>query len=111
MAAIVDGPDSRFSLEPDEFAEMVRAVLDAQSAIGEVSYEVTPAQESARKSRRSLFAVADITQGEVFTPLNVRSIRPGNGLLPKLLPEVLGQKALTDIAYGTPLTMAHFMTD
>ncbi|MEJ6580848.1 MAG: pseudaminic acid synthase [Akkermansiaceae bacterium] len=102
------GPDSHFSLEPEEFTQMVQAVRDAQTAIGGISYELTPAQESARHFRRSLFAVADIAEGELFTAENIRSIRPGNGLAPKHLPEILGKKARTKIAYGTPLTREHF---
>lgn len=104
------GPDSHFSLEPEEFAEMVKAVHDATASIGQISYEVTDAQQSSRAFRRSLFAVKDIEQGEVLTEENIRSIRPGDGLLPKHLPEVLGKTALTKIPFGTPLSWDHVET-
>lgn len=105
------GPDSHFSLEPEEFAEMVKAVHDATASIGQVSYEITEAQKSSRAFRRSLFAVKDIAQGEILTAENIRSIRPGNGLLPKHLPEVLGKTALTQIPFGTPLSWDHIGTN
>ena len=102
------GPDSHFSLEPEEFKSMVQAVRDAQSAIGTPSYEVTPAQEASRQFRRSLFAVKDIAAGEQLTSENVRSIRPGHGLAPKHLGEVLGKTAVSPIPFGTPLTWELF---
>ncbi len=98
------GPDSHFSLEPDEFATMVQSVRDAQASIGKPSYEITPSQEASRLFRRSLFAVKDIAAGEKFTPENIRSIRPGHGLPPKHLNEVLGKSAATEIPFGTPLS-------
>ncbi len=101
------GPDSHFSLEPEEFAEMVKAVHDATASIGQVSYEITEAQTSSRSFRRSLFAVKDIAQGEILTEENIRSIRPGDGLPPKHLPEILGKTAKTAIPFGTPLTWEH----
>lgn len=97
------GPDSHFSLEPDEFASMVHSVRDAQASIGTPSYEITPSQEASRQFRRSLFAVKDIAAGEKLTLENIRSIRPGHGLAPKHLNEILGKKATQPIAFGTPL--------
>ena len=97
------GPDSHFSLEPDEFSEMVKSVRDAQAALGHPSYESSQAEASSKQFRRSLFVVADIKEGEIFTGENVRSIRPGNGLAPKHLGEVLGKVAQCDISFGTPL--------
>ena len=97
------GPDSHFSIEPDELTSMVQSVRDAQAAIGTPSYEITPAQVASRQFRRSLFVVKDIAAGEELTMENVRSIRPGHGLAPKHLPEILGKKATRLIVFGTPL--------
>jgi len=99
----VPGPDSAFSLEPEEFKQMVSAIRVAEKAIGNVSYEVTPKQAASRKLRRSLFVVADMKEGDVFTLENLRSIRPGHGLHTRFLPEILGRKAKHDIERGTPL--------
>jgi pseudaminic acid synthase len=97
------GPDSAFSLEPDEFKEMVKAVRTAEKAIGEVCYETTPKEKESRIFRRSLFAVEDIKAGQVFTKQNIRSIRPGYGLHPRYLEVVLGKRAAKYIRRGTPL--------
>ena len=83
---------------------MVDAVRVAERALGEVRYEATEHEAAGRAFRRSLFVVADMKAGDVFTEKNVRSIRPGHGLAPELLPEVLGRRAAKDIARGTPLT-------
>jgi len=97
------GPDSAFSLEPDEFKQMVQAIRIAEKAVGKISYKVTEREAASRVFRRSLFIVADIKAGEVFTERNIRSIRPGYGLPPKYLSEILGKKAVCDIQQGTPL--------
>ena len=97
------GPDSSFSLEPDEFKSMVNAVRTTEAAMGEVSYERTEKEKASIVFRRSLFVVNDITKGETLTAENVRSIRPGNGLAPKHLATLMGQVASCDIARGTPL--------
>ena len=97
------GPDSSFSLEPAEFAEMVRAVRLAESALGEVHYGVGPSEEASRVFRRSLYVVGDMKAGDVFDATNVRSIRPGYGLHTRHLAEVLGRRATRDIARGTAL--------
>jgi pseudaminic acid synthase len=98
------GPDSAFSLEPQEFKEMVDAVRTAQKALGQVHFGVSAREESSRVFRRSLYVVREIKCGELFTLENVRSIRPARGLHTRHLPEVLGQKAACDIERGTPLT-------
>ena len=104
LSRAAGGPDSAFSLEPQEFKSMVDAVRVAERALGEVRYEATEHEAAGRAFRRSLFVVADMKAGDVFTEKNVRSIRPGHGLAPELLPEVLGRRAAKDIARGTPLT-------
>ncbi len=98
------GPDVAFSLEPDEFKAMVSAVRTAEKALGSVSYAVTEHEAASRVFRRSLFVVQDIKAGELFTEENVRSIRPGNGLHPRYLNEIIGKRATRDLKRGTPLT-------
>lgn len=100
----IPGPDSAFSLEPHEFKEMVEAIRIAEKAVGKVCYKVGKREAKSRVFRRSLFVVKDMKAGEVFTEENVRSIRPGYGLPPKFLKEVLGRRAAYDIKYGTPLS-------
>jgi len=99
----VPGPDSAFSLEPQEFRAMVDAVRETERALGRVSYEVQPREAAGRVFRRSLFVVRDVKAGEVFTEENVRSIRPGHGLPPRDLERVLGRRAAEDCPKGTPL--------
>ena len=101
------GPDSVFSLEPAEFRTMVDAIRIAEKSLGKVNYELTKGEMASRVFRRSLFVVADVKLGDVFSEANVRSIRPGHGLSPKHLGEVLGRKAASDIARGTPLAWEH----
>jgi pseudaminic acid synthase len=98
------GPDSAFSLEPEEFAQMVRAVREVEKAMGKVSYDLTERQRKNREFARSLFVVKDVRKGEVFTEENVRSIRPGYGLHPKHLKDVIGRRAKFDVEAGTPLS-------
>jgi len=97
------GPDSAFSLEPQEFNEMVEAVRTAEKALGEVHFGFSPKEASSRIFRRSLFVVQDVKCGALFTSENVRSIRPGYGLHTRHLPEILGRHAARDIERGTPL--------
>ena len=97
--------DSAFSMDRQEFADMIEAVRNASAAIGRIAYERTPREEQGLLGRRSLYAVADIRAGEPFTKQNVRSIRPGSGLPPKHLPLLLGKTASRNIAYGEPITI------
>ncbi len=99
----IGGPDASFSLDEKEFTEMVKAIRDAEKAIGKITYELTEKVKASRKFSRSLFVVKDIKKGEKFTEENVRSIRPGYGLHPKYLKKVLGEKADMNIEKGTPL--------
>jgi pseudaminic acid synthase len=101
------GPDNAFSLEPDEFKQMVGAIRVTEKALGCVSYELTKGEAATRAFRRSLFVVKDVRVGDLFTEKNVRSIRPGYGLPPKHLPEVLGRKAVRNLQRGTPLAWEH----
>ena len=100
----IPGPDSAFSLEPQEFKLMVEAIRVVGDALGEVSYEVTEHERNSLAFRRSLFVVEPMAAGEVFTSTNVRSVRPGYGLHTRHLGDVLGRHAAEDIARGTPLS-------
>ncbi len=97
------GADSGFSLNKEEFADMVKAVRETEKALGKVDYTVN---ETNRKYARSLYVVKDIRKGEKFTSENVRSIRPSNGLHPKYYEKVLGKTAIRDLKFGTPLKHA-----
>lgn len=96
-------PDSAFSIEPNEFKVMVEAIRTCERALGKVLYEVTEQEVKSKAFRRSLYVVKDINKGGLFTAENVRSIRPGNGLHPRHLNEVLGRRASQGIKLGTPL--------
>jgi hypothetical protein len=100
------GPDASFSLEPAELAELVRSCREAHAAIGAPRAGLSQSEAGNIVFRRSLFAVEDIAAGAPLTPQNVRSIRPGYGLAPKLLPRVLGRRAAAFIPRGTPLSWA-----
>ncbi len=99
----IPGPDSSFSLEPGEFRAMVDSVRTAERALGGVHYGPTPSEAASLVFRRSLFVVKDLKKGEVLTAAHVRSIRPGYGLHPRHLDEVIGRKAAVSISRGTPL--------
>ena len=107
LARAGGGPDAAFSLEPAEFAAMVRAVRTAYAALGRPEPQLAPGEEASRRLRRSLFAVRDIRAGEHFTGDNVTSIRPADGLHPHYLDQILGRPARSDIARGTPLAWSH----
>jgi N-acetylneuraminate synthase len=98
------GPDSSFSLEPDEFRQMVEAVRTVEQALGRAELGVGERERPSRAFRRSLFVVQDMQAGDPFTEESVRSIRPGDGLAPKHLPAVLGRRAAREIQRGTPLS-------
>ena len=98
------GPDAAFSLEPDELKTMAKSVREVEKALGEVSYDLTEKMKKSRELSRSLFVVKDMKAGEVFTEENIRSIRPGYGLSPKYLKDILGKKSTQPIKKGTPLS-------
>ena len=97
------GPDGAFSMEPQEFKEMVDHIRIVEKALGNAEYKLTRKQEQEHNGSRSLFVVKDIKAGEKITPENVRSIRPHAGLHTMHYEEVLGQTAVQDIEKGTPL--------
>jgi N-acetylneuraminate synthase len=105
------GPDSSFSMEPQEFREMVAAIRIVEQALGKVSYEPSAKDLKMRAFRRSLFIAADLQAGEAFTEKNLRSVRPANGLHSRHLRELIGKKAATDLKLGTPLQWEHVAQD
>jgi N-acetylneuraminate synthase len=102
------GVDSDFSLEPHELERLVKESREAWEALGVVRYDEVLSEAASRDHRRSLYVVADIAAGEPITAANVRSIRPGHGLPPKHLPEVLNKRARRDLARGSPLDWSMF---
>lgn len=98
----IGGPDASFSMNKDEFTEMVKAVRNAENAIGKIDYTLTQKQVKSRDFSRSLYAVEDIKPGETITEKNVRSIRPGFGLHPKFLSNILGKSVNQHLKKGTP---------
>lgn len=101
------GPDSKFSLDPVEFKQMVDAVRDSEKALGNITYTLSKKSLKSRELSRSLFVVCDIKKGETITRDNVRSIRPGFGLAPKYLNKILGRRADCDLERGTPVLWKH----
>lgn len=104
------GPDSGFSMEPSEFAEMCKMIREVELVKGSVYYPTDPATISGRDCCRSLFVCEDIKEGDVLTNLNLRSIRPGCGLHPKYLNECLGKKVNRDLTKGTPFDLSFINT-
>jgi pseudaminic acid synthase len=101
----VGGPDASFSLDESEFAEMVKAVRNAELMIGEISYTLTPKQKSGRYYARSLYISKNVKAGDVVSEENIRSVRPGNGMHPKFYHEVIGKNFIEDFELGDPLSM------
>jgi len=97
------GPDATFSMEPDEFKDMVTAVREAENAVGKVSYAL---KEKDIQRRRSLFVSQDVEKGETITAENIRSVRPGYGLHPQYYETLLGKKFKQPVVKGTPLSFA-----
>jgi len=97
------GPDAAFSLEPDELKQLVRAVRNAEKALGKPSYDVGEKESENFVFRRSIFVSKDINKGEELTQENLRVIRPGQGMHPQHYEGVLGKKATKNIKKGTPL--------
>ena len=104
LARADGGVDSAFSMEPAEMASLVVETERAWQALGTVSYGATAAEEKSKVFRRSLYIAEDMKAGEVFTPANLRAIRPGFGLPPKFIELVMGKTVKHDVKKGTPLS-------
>ena len=99
------GPDGAFSMEPQEFKKMVEGIRNVEKALGKVTFKLSEKAKLNKEFSRSLFAVEDIKKGEIVTNDNVRSIRPGFGLHPKYLKDIIGKKVKQDIKRGTPFDL------
>lgn len=101
----IGGPDASFSMNEAEFTAMVKAVREAEKAVGVVDYNLTEKQAKGKDFSRSLYIAEDIKAGDVFTESNLRSVRPGFGLHPKYLQQLLGLKAVKDLQKGTAMQL------
>ncbi|MBM5570880.1 MULTISPECIES: pseudaminic acid synthase [Deefgea] len=102
------GVDSVFSIEPAELSSLVIESRRAWLSLGGVSYGPTEAEAPSLQYRRSLYACKNIAKGELFTAENIRAIRPGFGLPPKFIDQIIGRQARDEIARGTPIRFEHF---
>ena len=100
----IGGPDASFSMNEQEFSEMVKAIRQAEVAIGKVDYTLTDKQKKSRNFSRSLYVVENINKGDIITENNVKSIRPGFGMHPKCYNQILGKKVRFDLERGTALS-------
>lgn len=98
------GADAAFSMEPEEFGQMVVDIRRIEKALGKAAYDLTEKQEKTRTYSRSLFVAEDMKAGELFTPENLRSVRPGCGLHTRYYEEILGKRIARDAVLGTPMS-------
>jgi N-acetylneuraminate synthase len=99
------GADGAFSMEPDEFSTLVREGNIAKESLGSPLWTMQPSEMESRRLRRSLYIVRDVKKGEIATSLNVRAIRPGQGIAPKFLDSILGKTFTQDYRLGTPMEL------
>jgi pseudaminic acid synthase len=99
----IGGPDADFSMDKQEFSDMVQAIRDAEKLLGKVDYSMDEKKKKSRRFSRSLYVIKDIKKGELFSEENIRSVRPGYGMHPKHLKDILGKKAQRDYEFGEPL--------
>ena len=101
----IGGPDSSFSMNELEFSEMVKSVREAEMAIGEISYHLTPKQKMGKDFSRSLYFVKDLKVGDIISPEHIKSIRPGFGLHPKYFNEIIGKRVSKNVEIGDRVTL------
>jgi len=99
------GADGAFSMEPAEFAMLVREGNSAALALGNLEWKIMDSESESRRLRRSLYVVSDVSAGEELSSINIRAIRPGAGLKPKYFNEVIGRKFNKNLKAGTPLSL------
>jgi len=99
----IGGPDADFSMDKQEFADMVKAIRDTEKLIGKVDYSMTEKKKKSRQFSRSLYVAKDIKKGEILTEENIRSVRPGYGMHPKYLNDILGKTAQEEYNFGDRL--------
>jgi pseudaminic acid synthase len=98
------GADAAFSMEPEEFALLVKEGTSAFQALGNPDWSMQDSEKESRRLRRSLYVVKDVKLGDVVTHENVRAIRPSGGCAPKLLGQMLGRHFSADFQAGTPMS-------
>lgn len=101
----IGGADASFSLDYKEFAEMVKAIRECEKLLGAIAYNEDESKIKGREFSRSLYVSSNIKKGELFSPLNIKSVRPSYGLHPKYLKDILGKEAKKDYEFGTPLAL------
>lgn len=99
----IGGADADFSMDKQEFSDMIKAIKDTEKLLGKVDYTMTEKKKKSRQFSRSLYVAKDIKKGETFTEENIRSVRPGYGMHPKYLKDVLGKVADRDFEFGDRL--------
>ena len=104
----IGGPDASFSMNEIEFTAMIKAIREAEVAVGTTSYELSPKQVAGKDFSRSLYVAEAINKGEIITESTIRSVRPGFSLHPKHLPEILGKTATRDLKKGERITLSDF---
>ncbi len=104
----IGGPDASFSMNEEEFTAMVKSIREAEKAIGTVDYKLTEKQAKGKDFSRSLYISQDVKKGETFTEQNVRSVRPGFGLHPKFLKDIIGKVAERDLEKGDSMKFEYF---
>ena len=105
MDRAIGGPDAAFSMQQDEFTAMVQSIRNVEKALGEVVYPTAPSTIKGREFSRSLYVAEDMKAGDIITEQNVRSVRPGYGLAPKYLPEILGKQVNRDLKKGERVSL------
>jgi pseudaminic acid synthase len=104
----IGGPDASFSMNEIEFTAMVKAIREAEVAVGTSSYELSPKQVAGKDFSRSLYVAESINKGDIITEASIRSVRPGFSLHPKHLPEILGLTATRDLKKGERISLSDF---
>lgn len=102
----IGGPDSEFSMEKAEFEQMIKDIRNTEKLLGKIDYSLTEKRKKSRTFSRSLYVSKDIKKDEIFTEENIRSVRPGLGLHPKYLKDILGKKAKKDYSFGEALKLS-----
>ena len=104
----IGGPDASFSMNEIEFTAMVKAIREAEVAVGTISYELSPKQVAGKDFSRSLYVAEAINKGDIITEATIKSVRPGFSLHPKHLPEILGKTATRDLKKGERIYLSDF---
>ena len=99
----IGGADAEFSMDKQEFADMIKAIRDAEKLLGEVDYSMSEKKRKSRQFARSLYVAKEIKKGELFTEENIKSVRPSFGMHPKYLKDILGKSSSRDYQFGERL--------